>query len=113
MVRQFAMNIITSSFCAWDEGNVYGIRHRGSITSLCSFATYIDIVLGCREWREFQNPARKDTLKLSHWIKASTDPSSGAFLARPLLFVFAELALLYRICFREVQYSTTNIHLLS
>lgn len=88
MVRQFAMNIITSCFCAWDEGDVYGIRHRGSIPSLCSFATYIDIVLGCREWREFQNPARKDTLKLSHWIKASTDPSSGAFLTRPLLFFF-------------------------
>lgn len=107
MVRQFAINIITSTCCAWDEG-IGDQSHR-----YVSFATYIDIVVGCREWREFQNPARKDTLKLSHWVKASTDPSSGTFPTKSLLIVFAKLALLYRISFREVQYPTTNIHLLS
>jgi hypothetical protein len=33
---------------------------------------YIDV----REWRPFDNKARKDGLKLSHWVKASSDPAA-------------------------------------
>lgn len=46
------------------------------------FGTYNDIILECREWREFQNAARKDDFKLSHWVKASVDPSSGVLPPR-------------------------------
>lgn len=30
-----------------------------------------------REWRPFKNSARSDGLRLSHWVKASTDPEVG------------------------------------
>lgn len=33
-----------------------------------------------REWRSFNNGGRTDSLKLSHWEKASTDPDAGESL---------------------------------
>ena len=33
----------------------------------------------CRVWQSFKNNARNDSLRLSHWAKAGTDPEDGAF----------------------------------
>jgi hypothetical protein len=30
-----------------------------------------------REWRTFKNAARKDSLELGHWVKATSDLKSG------------------------------------
>lgn len=31
----------------------------------------------CREWRQFKNDARSDSLKLGHWVKATDDGNAG------------------------------------
>ena len=56
------------------------VRHifsRRHLTRLCG-------VWASREWRPFKNGARSDDLRLSHWVKTSTDPEAGE-LVRSLL----------------------------
>jgi len=67
-----------------------------------------DVGVVYREWREFRNGARMDELRLSHWVKAGTDPDAGRWGMRVPDFWF--LTFPARLPLRTLQRRVKSIH---